>query len=65
VADDLVDPRVPAELVEAVTDVLMNVPPGRRQSAVATFDVVHFNSRVAEWLHDQIKRASTAAPEVF
>jgi glycosyltransferase involved in cell wall biosynthesis len=49
----LVDPTVTTELIEAVTDVLTNVKPGHRQQAVVTFDVEHFNSKVAAWLYGQ------------
>ncbi len=48
----LVDPKVPEELVEAVTDVLTNGDRRERDDAVTVFDVAHFRSRVAAWLKE-------------
>ena len=46
----LVDPNIPEELVEAITDVLTNGLCRKRNALVVYFDVAHFRSRVAEWL---------------
>jgi len=56
----LVDPKVPEELVEAVTDVLTNGARRERDNAVTFFDVAHFRSRVAAWLEDQAGKVSAA-----
>jgi glycosyltransferase involved in cell wall biosynthesis len=52
----LVDPNIPDELVEAITDVLTNSSCRKRNALVACFDVGHFRSRVAEWLMTQSVR---------
>jgi phosphatidylinositol alpha-1,6-mannosyltransferase len=46
----LIDPAQREELVKAVTDVLLDGKRGERNSAVTTFDVPHFQSRVISWL---------------
>ena len=52
----LVDPKLPEELVETITDALQN---GRRRElnpAIAFFDVAHFRCRVAGWLESQAEQ---------
>jgi phosphatidylinositol alpha-1,6-mannosyltransferase len=49
----LVDPKVPEELMEAITDVLTDGSCRKRDSLVTFFDVAHFRSRVTEWLLGQ------------
>jgi phosphatidylinositol alpha-1,6-mannosyltransferase len=56
----LVDPKVPDELVEAVTDVLESGARRERDDVVTFFDVANFRSRVVAWLADQVGKASTA-----
>jgi glycosyltransferase involved in cell wall biosynthesis len=46
----LVDPKIPEELIGAITDVLSNGLHRKRDDTLAYFDVAHFRSRVAEWL---------------
>jgi phosphatidylinositol alpha-1,6-mannosyltransferase len=47
----LVDPKIPTDLVQAITDVLTHGCSGRKRSALlACFDVSHFRSRVNDWL---------------
>ena len=56
----LVDPKIPEELIEAVTEVLTNDGRRERNSAVTFFDVAHFRSRVAGWLESQAGNMSAA-----
>jgi phosphatidyl-myo-inositol dimannoside synthase len=56
----LVNPKAPKELIEAVTEALINDNRRRPDPAIALFDVAHFRSRVAEWLKDQARNMSTA-----
>jgi hypothetical protein len=49
----LVDPKVPEELVKAITYVLCDGSSRQRNNLVKCFDVVRFRSRVAEWLMAQ------------
>jgi phosphatidylinositol alpha-1,6-mannosyltransferase len=53
----LVDPKVPEELIAAVTDVLTSEHVRDRHSQLAFFDVAHFRSRVASWLEQQVSKA--------
>jgi phosphatidylinositol alpha-1,6-mannosyltransferase len=46
----LVDPHIPDELIEAITDILNNSSCRKRSALLACYDVAHFRSRVAEWL---------------
>jgi phosphatidylinositol alpha-1,6-mannosyltransferase len=52
----LVDPKVPEELIEAVTDVLTSERSRGRDSQLTFFDVAHFRSRVAGWLEQHVSR---------
>jgi phosphatidyl-myo-inositol dimannoside synthase len=49
----LVDPKVPGELIEAVSAVLANGRPHERNDAITEFDVARFRARVAQWLEQQ------------
>jgi phosphatidylinositol alpha-1,6-mannosyltransferase len=50
---DLVDPRVPGELIGAVSAVLASGRLHERNDAITEFDVAHFGARVAQWLEQQ------------
>jgi phosphatidylinositol alpha-1,6-mannosyltransferase len=54
----LVNPKVPKELIEAVTEALTNENRRRRDPAIEFFDIAHFRSRVAGWLKDQARNIS-------
>jgi phosphatidylinositol alpha-1,6-mannosyltransferase len=54
----LVDPKVPEELIEAVTGALTNGARHERDDAVIVFDVAHFRSRVAAWLEEMAAKTS-------
>jgi phosphatidyl-myo-inositol dimannoside synthase len=51
----LVDPKIPEELIDAVTKVLKSDARRERNDALTIFDVPHFKSRVAEWLKGMLK----------
>lgn len=53
----LVDPAMPNELIEAVTDVLTKKGPRQRNELARIFDVTHFRSRLAGWLENQAGKA--------
>jgi glycosyltransferase involved in cell wall biosynthesis len=55
----LVDPKVPEELIEAVTEALTNAARGERNDAVTIFDVTNFRIKVAEWLAEMAGKVST------
>jgi phosphatidylinositol alpha-1,6-mannosyltransferase len=50
---DLVDPRVPGELIGAVSAALASGRLRERNDAIIEFDVAHFRVRVAQWLEQQ------------
>ena len=50
---DLVDPKVPGELIGAVSAALANGRLHERNDAITEFDVAHFRVRVAQWLEQQ------------
>jgi phosphatidylinositol alpha-1,6-mannosyltransferase len=52
----LVDPRMPQELIDAVTTILENRSPHRRIEGIDTFSALNFKTRVAGWCGEQLAR---------
>jgi phosphatidylinositol alpha-1,6-mannosyltransferase len=55
----LIDPRNPGELIEAVSDILKNPPIRARPDGIDIFSIENFRGRVRNWCETQAACAST------